>query len=373
MEKEKRYILYGVGVEAEKFIFCNGDVLGKIKLCIDNNREEFYRIPVYKLSEMKDNWGGEQIIVAAGDEKMYFEMRQNLVDLGLIEFEDFVWTRAFRKKIVLVNANCHGSAVIKYLNLSPAFCKAYMVYPVPEIQLNNEIPQNLLRNTDVYIHQDIRENNCVSYKLSDVYICPRLKQDVVNICIPNLVSMGKWMFPTLGKADRLMHSLSGPVHVLFRDYVLDEAVNMCGSLEEYKAFWMNYKVDIAEHEKNFNECMNKLHEREKNWDIKIFSFIKENYKKIPCFVDATHPSKYVMKEVGRQVANILGLNDIDDENYESTMGICVPILQDVLNYFDLNFIVSRELEKEYLGKRVVLEVDDYIRAYLWWYHEIVLN
>ena len=209
---EKRYIIYGVGVEAERFVFCNSDILGKIKLCIDkNDRKEFYRIPVCKLNEINGNREDEQIIVAAGDEKMYFEMRQNLVDLGLIEFRDFVWTKAFRKKIVVVNANCHGPAVVKYLQLSPAFCKEYMVYPVPEIHLNNEIPLNLLKNTDVYIHQDIRENNSISYKLSDAYICPQLKQGVINVCIPNLVGMGKWMFPSLRKVDKVLHSLSGPM------------------------------------------------------------------------------------------------------------------------------------------------------------------
>lgn len=374
MEKEKHYILYGVGAEAERFIFCNSDILGKIKLCIDkNNRKEFYGIPVRKLDEINCTRRDEQIIVAAGGEKMYLEMKQNLVDLGLIEFKDFVWTKAFRRRIVVVNANCYGSAVIKYLQLSPVFCKEYMVYPVPVIYLNNEISLNLLKNTDVYIHQDIREYNRISYKLSDAYICPQLKQGVKNVCIPNLVGMGKWMFPCLGGLDRLMHSLSGALNVLFRDYVLDEAVNKCETLDEYRTFWMNFEIDSAQHEKNFNEFMNKLYKRERNWDIKISGYIKRNYKKIPCFVDGDHPSKYVMKEVGRQVADILGLDDIDDEYYESEMGIRVPILQDVLNYFDLDFVVSRELAKEYLGKRVEVELDDYIRAYLWWYHKIVIN
>ena len=274
MELKEEYILYGVGGAAERFIFCNGDILEKIKLCIDDNRKEFYKIPVYKLKEAEVNRGGTQVIVAAGDEKIYNEMKQNLINLGLVEFEDFIWSKVFRKKIVVVNANCHGPAVINYLQLSPTFCKVYMVYPVPEIHLNNEIPHNLLKNADVYIHQDIRENNSISYKLSDAYICPQLKPNAISICIPNFVGMGTWMFPSLGGLDRVMHTLTGPWYILYRDYVLDEAVNKCESLDEYRAFWINYKFDSTEHERNFDECMNKLSQREKNWDIKIYEFIK---------------------------------------------------------------------------------------------------
>lgn len=79
-------------------------------------------------------------------------MKQNLEDLGLTEFEDFIWSKAFRKKIVVVNANCHGPGLIDYLQLSDRFCKNYMVYPVKQVHLNDEIPLNLLKNTDVYIH-----------------------------------------------------------------------------------------------------------------------------------------------------------------------------------------------------------------------------
>ena len=381
MELNKKYILYGTGIEAQLFLFYNKDIIPQINFCINNlddNIDEFHKFEVYQLNEVNLNKGEEgiQILVAAGDEKMYYEMRQNLTDLGLAEFEDFVWTRAFRKKIAVVNANCHGPAVIKYLRLSSDFNETYMVYPVPEIQLNNEIPSNLLKNIDLYIHQDIRENNSVSYKLSDAYICPQLKANAIDICIPNLVGMGKWMFPSLGKLDKLMPTHTGLMNVFFRDYVLDEAVNQCGSFEEYRDFWINYKYDSAEHEKRFNNFMNKLCEREKNWDIKISKFIKENYRHIPCFVDASHPSKYVMKEIGRQVASILGLNDIDDAGSKSGLGISVPIMHDISSYFQLDFETPLEINnttfwgeggREERGK----EVDNYIRAYLWWYHDIM--
>lgn len=373
MDNEKRYILYGVGWEAEIFVFSHSDIFSKLIFCIDQNRKEFYNIPVYTLSQVNLNRGGDQIIVAASNQKTYFEMKENLTGLGLIEFEDFIWSKAFRKKIVVVNANCYGEPLIEYLKLSATFCEKYMIYPVPPIFLNDEISNNLLKNTDVYIHQDIREDNSISYKLSDTYIRPQLKSDVVNICIPNLVRLGRWMFPYLGETVRRMYIPSGFIDVMKRDHVLDEAVNKCESLEEYREFWINYKFSDTELNEIFHDRMNRLVEREKNWDIKISDFIRENYREIPCFVDLSHPSKYVMKEIGRQVADKLGLNDINDENYESKLGICVPVMRDISNHFKLNFVVPHEKCTGYLGKKVKDEVDDYIKAYLWWCHQIVVE
>lgn len=112
-----------------------------------------------------------------------------------------------------------------------------------------------------------------------------------------------------------------------------------------------------------------MKDREKNWDIKIVDYIQEKYKSIPCFADASHPSKYVMKEVGRQVAALMGISDINENIYDCEIGIPVPIIQTVYKVFNFDFVEK----KQWFGKKVDLEVEDYITAYLWWYHDIAIN
>ena len=105
------------------------------------------------------------------------------------------------------------------------------------------------------------------------------------------------------------------------------------------------------------------------------NFVYSNYKTIPCFTDANHPSKYVMKELGRQAADILELTDICDERYEYSMGLPTPILPSVKEHFGLNFTVSRERKEDYFGKEtgdIDKEIEDYIRAYLWWYYDRII-
>lgn len=298
--------------------------------------------------------------------------------VGKKEFDDFIWSRAYNKKIMVVNANCHGEAIISYLALSKTFKKEYFVYPLPQIQENYEghISQALLLNADVYMHQDIRRGNSVSDSLSDETIEKYLGKNTLNITIPNLVGMGNWMFPALKDLDRVIKTEKEIVYILYRDEILDEAVcNGSGTLAEIVKYWSYFRYDGRILDELWNMNKAKLKGREESWDIKVSDFIYNNYKFIPCFVDANHPSKYLMKEIGRQIAQILELTDICDECYESDMGLPIPILPSVRDHFGLNFTVPRERKRDYFGKEVDgtnREIEDYIRAYLWWYHDTII-
>lgn len=375
-QSEKGYVLYGTGREAECFLFKNPDIFEEIDYCIDSKHAGFFHgVQIFKMEQICD-FTVRKIIVAAGNGETYAEMKKNLEERGLKEFDHFIWAKVFRKKIVLVNANCHGDAIIKYLEQSGKFCDRYAVYPLLPVHINEkkEIPAEVLQNADVYLHQDIRADNKIGYKLSDEYVLPCLKPECICITIPNFVGMAKWMFPSLGGLDKVIHTAGGVEYVLYRDSVLDEAVaKKFTALEEYREFWTNYRYTDEELEEKWEKGVSKLREREKKWDIKIADYIGRNYKTIPCFTDANHPSKYVMRKVGEQVAALLGLDDINDSGFEPQMGIPVPILPVVQKYFGFAFTVPREKKKEYFDKRVEEDTDDYIRAYLWWYHERILD
>ncbi len=370
------YILYGVGAEAERFLFQNRDILDAIDCCIDRrNAGVFHNIPVLRLENVK-NAGMKKIIVAAGEWDTYCDIKAILEKSGLKEFVDFVWSKFFRKKVVLVNANCHGDAIVRYLQQSNTFCNRYELYPLPPIHLNErkEIPQELLSRIDVYLHQDIQADNRIGYKLSDEYVLPRLKPGCRHIAIPNFVGMAGWMFPTLGGLDKVINAANGPLYVLYRDKALDVAVEAhCASLAEFRKFWCEYTLEEDELNEKWEQGFEKLKRRERNWDIKIVKYIMDNCRKIPCFVDASHPSKYVMREVGKQVASILGIHDIDDSAYESKLGKPTPILPAVRKHFNLDFKAPCEKQEELLGKRVTGGLDDYIIAYIWWYHGLSIS
>lgn len=370
----KNMVLYGDVIEAENFLYQNKKILNTISLCIFRNCSYpyFHGSPV--LNSLDERLLQKKyFIVVVSSVHDYFLIKNELKMKGKEEFRDFVWSKAIDKKMVVVNANCHGEALIKYLELSTKFREGYFVYPVPEIQDNIEgqLSKRLLLFTNVYIHQDIKLNNKISRDLSDEVIEKKLGLETTNITIPNLVGMGNWMYPQLGELDKYIRTKEKVEYIFYRDEILDEAEKKYKSqIDKYVRFWNNYSYDKDYLDEIWKQNEKKLKKREENWDIKIYNYIYSNFRRIPCFVDANHPSKYVMREIGRQVAKKLMLDDIDDEIFESDMGLPVPILPSIKRYFQLDFCVPNERRKYYLGKSVMGdELEEYIRAYIWWHFE----
>ena len=77
----KKYILYGIGVEAEYFLYQNQDVLQNISFCIDRKDVDTFKgldvfhiddVDIYQL--INTNY----FIVASGREENFVELKKNL-------------------------------------------------------------------------------------------------------------------------------------------------------------------------------------------------------------------------------------------------------------------------------------------------------
>ena len=68
------------------------------------------------------------------------------------------------------------------------------------------------------------------------------------------------------------------VLMFYCDNVIDHCIekNRECSLNELKDILNNLKINEKEICKKFNGYMNKIKEREKNWDIKVSEYIEEN-------------------------------------------------------------------------------------------------
>ena len=131
----KKYVLYGTGVEAEKFLYQHTELFSQIEYCIDASKTgHFHSIPIYTL-DTAPTLEVHTILVTVRWE-LYKEIRTTLLSKKLQEFENFIWHNCFNKKKVIINANCHGLAIEQYLNLSSHFKNHFCVIPVPLIQEN---------------------------------------------------------------------------------------------------------------------------------------------------------------------------------------------------------------------------------------------
>ena len=187
-------IVWGLGIYAAKIIYSLEANDDSVLYVITNEKQVdfFCGYKVYDATELNLSKVGAKLIVATSEFVYYEIVRQQLVDSGLREFEDFVYADWINKKIVLLHGNCHVGVVKEYLLSSACFAKEYAIYNIPQIQsMKEKIDENVLKNVDVFVHQDIQDDNKYGFYLSDTYILPKMKKDVINIVIPNLFGMGE--------------------------------------------------------------------------------------------------------------------------------------------------------------------------------------
>lgn len=330
MANKKKIVLWGEGKWTENAVFeikrmalesgqqieIEYYISDKDLLFIDKQRYTYETAP---------NINQKYIVIACHDKK-YLEIKKELISNGKEEFKDFIGYRMFGKKICIINMNCYGFYIKPFLEQNSKFREIYGIYPIPAIHENKElmIDENVLKNTELYIHQDIRENNYISEKLSDKYIFPKLKKGCVKICVPNFVGLFNGFYPNI--QNKTYTNVDNET-MFFKDTVIEEAYSVCGDtgkLDKIMEYIYNYKFDSGLVKEQFNHMICRLRQREKNWDIKIVDYIIDNYKRINLIEDINHPTVSLLYEICNRLLELL---EIENTNYEKTynMGFAMEI------------------------------------------------
>lgn len=234
------------------------------------------------------------------------------------EFNDYIFYKWIDRKVVLLHGNCHMLVVKSYLESSDNFMNQYAIYPNPLIQNNKEkkISDIVLKNCEVWIHEDIQRENKYGYFLSDVYIREKWLNErgeckKNEIIIPHLFGLGKAFFPQSADNKRNEKIKNGQdANGMFphADLIIDKCVEEGMAVNKIIAFCkgglaLDEKVVVA----NFEEYMGKIKEREKAWDIKIYDFILENYQKTKLFYDEGHPTNVIFEKICMDILKKLGV------------------------------------------------------------------
>lgn len=111
-------IVWGTGLNAVQFTYQVKNTL-EIAGYIDSNGDygEFEGKAVRRLSEISDL--KKYYIFFAGTISIYeSEIRPQLLQLGLKEFEDFMYAKWYQKEMVLLHGNCHMNVLSEALESS---------------------------------------------------------------------------------------------------------------------------------------------------------------------------------------------------------------------------------------------------------------
>lgn len=329
----------------------------------------------HKVYDPEDRNLKDVFVLVAVSEQYYKEIAEYLSAKGLVEFKDYIYHKWINKKLVLLHGNCHMQVIQQYLLSSDAFQDEYIIYPNPLIccNENGRIEEAVLANCDVWIHEDIQKDNQFGYYLSDEYMRAYISETTKEIVIPHLFGLGRAFFPQNCWNPNNMPLQNGEEkNGLFPrgDSVLEQGVKEKKSVQEIIEYASSdYALEKEYIISNFRLYMNKIQEREKDWDIKIFEFIVSHYKKEKLFYDSGHPTNVIMKKISSEI--IAGLGIKGGEIYaEKTMDFyeepVYPIVKKVLGL---------EWEDKYIrtqanaGKLVEnMDLEEYIREYLWYCH-----
>lgn len=365
----KKYVLYGAGWYAEKFLYRFKEK-DSVEYCIDRHKKGFFHgYPIHTPEDALDM--KRYMILVTTEWENYKSIRDILKKKGLTEFVDFLWAEAFGKKIAVINANCYDGFYRRCLCMSRSFTEEYIVWNVPQIQLNKEgcIQEELLEACDLYIHQDIRTDNAFGYKLSDEYILSRLKAGCRTVTVPNMVGMGKWNFPSA-----MQREFRGEKPPMFwRDSILDAACEQYGSLAEIKRYVMSEELFSENTVRElFSDFLSKLEKRERNWDITISDYILQNYRTEKMFYDIDHPADGVMQEIGRRLRRKLDITDVDGRveyllNWDEAFTF--PSVKKALELIYEEKYIRKE---KYQLCEMEMDIDEYIREYAWWFYDVFL-
>lgn len=367
------YIIWGTGWEAERFYYQYHNKIDVLYF-VDNfayNRK-FYGLEVKK-PDLHILQKGKVLITTL----QYFdEIKKQLAEMGFIEYKDFDYCYNVDKKIVFLNGNCHFDILKAYLSTSKKFSEEFVIGNWPLIFKNEKYDERILPYCDLFIHQDIRNNNSIEYKYSDEYILPKLRNDCIRCCIPNLYGFPKALYYTNRKENKRKHN-NGPLGnaFIYCEEIIDRCVEHKESLNDILKSLMSEFVDERDICIQWEDDRKSLLEREKSWDIKISDYIFENFQVEQLFYDIGHPTNFLFKEIATRILYYL---KIDDNVMEVSGGLnCyeVPVYPCIKKALKLEWDVS-SLRKKMKGiQRFVLDdkemnLTEYIREYVWWNYGI---
>lgn len=339
----------------------------------------------YYLSQNKraDTFRGKKVysenvddlyILVATSLEVYLQVADELRRCGKREFEDFAYYEWLFKDVALLHGNCHMGIIKNFLLSSDKFRSHYAIYPYPLLVSDTKefrTEPEIFRHIDIWIHQDIRRNNLFGYEVSDDFIRSNLRPETLEIIIPHMYGIGRMLFPQTTELDGnepLNDGADTDGMFLYGDKVIEKCIGRGMDINEIIEFCKSDNALTEEEIKdNFHAQMNKLKNREKQWDIKIADFIEDNYRKEKLFYDDGHPTNFVMRRIASEILRRLGIEASEIHcgmNMDAHEKCVYPVVRKVLG------LKWKDKEVRVTGRKLAehMDFEEFIREYCWWRH-----
>lgn len=361
--------IYGTGYSAIRYVLSHPEL--SINCFIDgkNTKDSFlgYKVlsPEKGLKELK-----EYYTLIATSENSFWEIKKELEEkYGLTEFENFEFAETYKKQIAIIYGNCHTIPVKSVLCQSPQFNAYYGFYPLKticDIKANNGlgIENKAYERCRLFIHQAIRDDNFYGEIYSSKKTINKLNKKCKIIAMPNLYRLPRFMFPQMENYDNQVY-YENYNFFPFRDKYIDMYYKQLSIIELSEIIedesLINYKHIIEQ----YDLFLDKVRQREVDWDLHISEFIISNMQEQQLFFDPNHPTPFIINYIANNILKILGYTEINCTS-NALDSFELPVYSSVRKALNLNW------KKEFLrtsGNKLtnnLMDTKEYIKQYILW-------
>lgn len=399
MEINKPVVIYGTGMEGERF-YCRHKADYEIAFCIDENKDKkFHGMSVYPLKEVIDRLK-DYFVVVAVDYAEYGKIRNILQGGYLTEYKDFAYAWDVGKKIAILYGNCHMGVLEQYLINNPYFYSEYKIIRKEVMLISMNVPtDNELSVCDLFICQDIRKENELGVPSADELI-QKLPVSSKSIKIINLHGFNLF-FPQMNRKLNISNICKGRERYVYQHLssegvgVLKESAEYIKMMQAVKMICaLDYRIEYLTHNgfsvdeivdeimygepyskedilDSFYTELDRIRERERECDITISDFIESNYRDFQLFYDPNHPTEKVIAEKGRRILKLLNMECYDMNPLPQMLH-----LREVFVYGCVKRCLGLKYEKEFIRygcresvlSNKAIDLPTFVNDYITWFN-----
>lgn len=402
LEKGNSIIIWGSG-KYGSYVIENYSDQYEIKFIVDNkvkgnSQTELKNIPVYNPSILLDRkqWGEKTLLVLCmsnvealkrqieeyklkifQDFIPWYFLSYNSISIEFLTFlEDdvdkirYIKALAKNKKICALYGMCHMSIYRNFLLNSEQFLSKYIILDIPTVNDRFTKYHDVLKSDFIWKCCDLVITSQISsVNLSDVFstqeILKKTNKDCKKIVVTNAAFKGYFLQHTTGIRETAQYFGWGDKNInrmIIKGKNYKDIEDMILEQEYYEYEYIN---------KYFDKSLKILEEEEKECDIKICDYIKENGRSKVLFYSWTHPTDEIMVEIGKRIFEKLGLDTcifeehIGDIRLNTNEELIYPCVLKTLGIVNAdNYVKERKMNPGHLWKDNLLTYKEYIKEYI---------
>ncbi len=204
----------------------------------------------------------------------------------------------------------------------------------------SNINYNLIKNADIFIYQPLDDKHG---NISTNSILKLLKPECKKISFPYIYNNS--FYPVIGPLVIKDSYRSKPCSVIFNNSeIITDLIDKKYNLNEILKLYQENKINFN-YQKRWDYTNNILKEKEKNCDVKIVDFIKNNFSKQRLFLLENHPTSIIFINVVNQILEKLEIPvKINPTNYNlndaNLSGGLIPLDDSSNNFFNYEFNIE---------------------------------